>query len=109
MLPGQKSMIESKGVLITEPMYISKSFYSTDQNSFYAKNCGCVLLWFTDYFEGRRHKDVKENCLSNIALVFTGAPQGSVLGPILLTILNMNMIAMAVKRKSRWPRLRNGI
>jgi hypothetical protein len=45
------------------------------------KITGNLINWFNSYLKDRRHKVVVKNNSSAYGEIFTGVPQGSVLGP----------------------------
>ena len=47
---------------------------------------GKLWCWIADFLKGRKQQVSIEGCLSILAMVLSGIPQGSVLGPLLLII-----------------------
>ena len=47
---------------------------------------GNLLKFFVNYLQGRKQRDILDNCSSNSTDVLSGVPQGSILGPLLFLL-----------------------
>ena len=71
---------------------LSAAFDTVDHNVLFSRLkdmfglSGKVLEWFQSYLEQRSQRVSVHGILSDIQLVFSGVPQGSVLGPLIFTM-----------------------
>ncbi len=61
-----------------------------------------LLNWFPDYLTGRRHRVLVEDVGSEWKEVYSGVPQGSILGPTLF-IIYINDISQDLSEQTRLP------
>ena len=62
---------------------------------------GSLLAWFRSYLSGRRHRVVLDNESSDVLLVTSEVPQGSILGPLLFLIFINDMPNVISKETSQ--------
>ena len=50
-----------------------------------------ALVWFNSYLSGRQISTKVDNVRSAVQPIFSGVPQGSVFGPLLFLLLNVDL------------------
>ena len=83
--------IDDKHITLAIFMDLSKAFDTLDHGILIRKLAhyginGIALEWFTSYLTGRTQYVEIDGVSSNILSLFTGVPQGSILGPLLFLI-----------------------
>ena len=83
--------IDKRNISLAIFMDLSKAFDTLDHSILINKSAyygihGAALRWFTSYLTGRSQYVEIDGVSSNILLLSTGVPQGSILGPLLFLI-----------------------
>ena len=94
--------IDDKNISLAVFMDLSKAFDTLDHDILTKKLAhygihGTALQWFTSYLTDRSQYVEIEGVSSNILPLYTGVPQGSILGPLLFLIY-MNDIPNCTKQ-----------